>query len=254
MNTQYGLLGYPLGHSFSARFFADKFAREGIQATYTNFAYADLGEAVSHLRAMPSLGGFNVTIPYKETIIPHLDALSPQAAEIGAVNVVKVVRDAEGQCRWIGENSDCTGFAESIRPLLQGLYGAKALVLGTGGVAKAVAHTLRKQWAIAVQPVSRSPRPGVMTYAQLTEETVRAHPIIVNCTPVGMFPHTALRPGIPYSGITNCHVLFDTIYNPEETQFLREGRKHGASTMNGLEMLHIQAREAWRMWTKLATD
>lgn len=249
MTARYGLLGYPLGHSFSAKFFSEKFAREGIDATYTNFAYPDVEEAVRQLKSMPDLLGFNVTIPYKEAIIPHLDELSPQAREIGAVNVVRVIHTTDNKCLWIGNNSDCAGFAESIRPMLQGMSDAKALILGTGGVAKAVAYALQAQWGIDVQPISRKQAPGVLTYAQLTEELLHAHQVIVNCTPVGMYPNTEECPSIPYDALTTGHVLFDTIYNPEETLFLREGRKRGARTKNGLEMLHIQAKEAWKIWT-----
>lgn len=243
----YGLLGYPLTHSFSARYFAEKFMREGIRATYRNLEFADAGEALSALAEMPGLRGFNVTIPHKQAVIPFLHKLSPEAAAIGAVNVVCVEHDTEGRLRLTGHNTDVTGFAESIEPLLNPELHRKALVLGTGGASKAVAFAL-KRMGIAPLYVSRHSGPNRTTYREISPEVIRTHRVIVNCTPVGMFPHTEECPELPYQLLTPAHLLYDLVYNPLETLFLRKGKAQGATVKNGLEMLHRQAEAAWRIW------
>ncbi len=244
---KYGLLGYPLGHSFSARYFAEKFEREHIDATYTNFEFSDVDQAMSHLLSMPDLRGFNVTIPHKQAVIPHLAGLSPEASAIGAVNVVCVRRSADGTPQLYGCNSDVIGFTNSIRPLLNPQIHTRALVLGTGGASKAVIHGLRQ---LEIEPVyvSRTPAAGRLTYDDLTPEVMQQHKVIVNCTPLGMFPKTEACPDIPYDSLTPQHLLYDLVYNPLETLFMKKGLAQGATVKNGLEMLHLQAEAAWQMW------
>lgn len=243
----YGLIGYPLGHSFSRGFFTDKFAAEGIDAEYDNFELPSI-DGVTGVWTVEGLAGCNVTIPYKERIIPYLDGLSDDAAAIGAVNVIRMERDqaVPGGVRRVGYNSDVVGFRESIRPLL-GPSHKRALVLGTGGASKAVCHGLA---TLGVEPVrvSREAGRGDLTYAQLTPEIMAAHTVIVNTTPVGMYPHVEGCPDIPYSLLTPAHLCYDLVYNPEQTTFLTKAAEHGAMTKSGIEMLHLQAIEAWRIW------
>lgn len=253
MNTDkgalYGLLGYPLGHSFSARYFAEKFEKEGVNARYVNFEYANVADAIAYFESLPELRGFNVTIPHKQAIMPYLHALSDEARAIGAVNVVKVQRMSEGEMQLVGYNSDCPGFMRSISPLLDDKIHKRALVLGTGGASKAVVHGLK---LLNVEPlyVSRHPHPGMLTYDDLTPEAMRAHLVIVNCSPVGMYPHMDEAPAIPYELLTPEHVLYDLVYNPLETRFMQLGGMHGATVKNGLEMLHLQAEIAWNIWQR----
>lgn len=248
MNPErYGLLGYPLGHSFSAGYFAEKFRREHIAARYDNFEFEHIEEAVNHLRAMKNLRGFNVTIPHKQAIMPYLDELSEDARRIGAVNVVCVRTDPTGRVRWTGCNSDVIGFSRSIRPLLQSGLHTRALVLGTGGASKAVVYGLQ-QLGIQPQLVSRTEGAGRLSYAQLTEAVIRNHKVIVNCSPVGMYPHTDACPSLPYHLLTPHHLLYDLVYNPLQTRFMELGKQQGAVVKNGLEMLHLQAEAAWQMW------
>ena len=244
---QYGLLGYPLGHSFSARYFAEKFEREHVDATYTNFEFPDAAQAVNHLLSLPGLRGFNVTIPHKQAVMPFLAGLTPEARAIGAVNVVCVRPGADGTPELFGCNSDVIGFTSSIRPLLNPSVHTRALVLGTGGASKAVVYGLRQ---LGIDPVyvSRTPAPGRLAYADLTPELMDSHKVIVNCTPLGMYPKTDACPDIPYHLLTPQHLLYDLVYNPLETLFMKKGRAQGAAVKNGLEMLHLQAEAAWRMW------
>lgn len=247
---KFGLIGFPLGHSFSARFFAEKFATESIDARYDNYEMPTVEGLRTLIESDPELCGLNVTIPHKQAVIPLLDELTPEARAIGAVNVIRIVRDAEQGLRLIGCNSDVIGFTESIRPLLpppSSLLPLKALVLGTGGASKAVVAGLR---SLGIQPtyVSRRPIEGGLTYADLTPEVMATHTVIVNCSPVGMHPHTDEAPAIPYEQLTPRHLLYDLVYNPLETRFMQLGRAQGATVKNGLEMLHLQAIAAWRMW------
>ena len=245
----YGLLGYPLGHSFSARYFADKFEQLGREAQYVNFEYPSVEEALTDLLQREELKGFNVTIPYKQQILPYLQAISPEAQQIGAVNVVKVLRDASGQPQWVGYNSDVLGFVQSFRNLCPlSLADSQALVLGTGGASKAVVYGLQSL-GFTTQSVSRRPQEGVWTYEQLTPEVLAAYKIIVNCTPLGMYPQVDACPDLPYEALTESHYLFDLVYNPEVTLFLKQGLQRGAKVKNGLEMLHLQAEAAWNIWT-----
>lgn len=242
----YGLVGHPLGHSFSAGYFAEKFAREGIDATYTNFDFADISQLTSLIAENENLRGVNVTIPYKQAVIPLLDELNAEACEIGAVNVVRIARNADGTIRTKGYNSDVIGFVESLRPLLQSHH-RRALVLGTGGASKAIVYGL-KQLGIAPTYVSRTKRPDVLTYEELTSEVLSAHHVIVNCSPVGMYPHVDEAPDMPYHLLTPQHLCYDLVYNPLETTFMKLASAQGAVVKNGLEMLHLQAEAAWKMW------
>jgi shikimate dehydrogenase len=233
----YGIIGYPLHHSFSAKYFSEKFEQEGIEAEYSLYPIGmeDLRLKIEDL--FLRLDGMNVTMPYKQTIIPYLDRLDETAEAVGAVNVVH---------KRVGYNTDCIGFMESIKPLLRA-FDRKALVLGTGGASKAVCYGL-KQLGIAPTLVSRTPKDGMIGYSDLTEGVMAEHTIIVNCTPLGMVPDTESYPPIPYELISAQHLLFDCIYNPEETVFLRKGRAQGATIQNGIEMLYGQAKAAWKIW------
>lgn len=240
----YGLLGYPLGHSFSRRFFTEKFHNEGIDAEYLNFEIPDASLLRDIVSSHPRLRGLNVTIPHKQAVIPQLDAISTQAREIGAVNVIKIDRNTDGSSRLTGHNADVIGFSKSIAPLLKP-YHHKALVLGTGGASKAVYYGLKK---LNIEPVCVSRHAPHLTYQEITPELIQEYTVIVNCTPVGMFPHTAECPPLPYESLTPQHLLYDLIYNPEETMFMKCGQKAGAVTKNGLEMLHLQALASWDIW------
>ena len=235
----YGIIGYPLQHSFSAKYFSEKFAREHIDAEYSLYPIpiGNLKLDIGHL--LDSLDGFNVTMPYKQDIIPFLDRLDETAKAVGAVNVVH---------QRVGYNTDCLGFMESIRPLLRE-NDKKALVLGTGGASKAVCYGLQ-QLGVIPTLVSRTKREGVLTYEELTEDVMKDYTVIVNCTPLGMVPDTESYPDIPYALLSTRHLLFDCVYNPEETLFLRKGAAQGAKTQNGIEMLYGQAKAAWAIWSK----
>lgn len=243
---EYGLVGYPLGHSFSARFFAEKFKAESLDASYSNFEMADAGQLRALVAAHPALRGVNVTIPHKQAVLPLLDAISEEARQIGAVNVIRISRKPDGQPLLKGYNSDVIGFCDSLAPLLRPCH-RKALVLGTGGASKAVIFGLRRL-GIEPQAVSRTPGPGRLTYDELTPEVLQEHRVIVNCSPVGMFPHTEECPQLPYELLTAEHLLYDLVYNPLETLFLRKGAEKGATVKNGLEMLHLQALASWKFW------
>ena len=240
---KYGIIGFPLGHSFSRGFFTEKFAREGIDAQYLNFEIPDARMLLDVLRDNPELRGLNVTLPHKQAVIPLLDELSDEAREIGAVNVIRV---RDGKLK--GFNSDITGFTESIKPLLKPHH-KKALVLGTGGASKAIRVGL-KRMGIEWKYVSRTPREGMMTYEDITAETLQEYSVIVNCSPVGMFPKVDEAPAIPYEYLTPKHLLFDCVYNPEDTLFMQKGREQGATVKNGREMLHLQAIASWRFWNE----
>ena len=235
----FGIIGYPLHHSFSAKYFSEKFEREGIEAEYSLYPVGieDLRFKIEDL--FDRLDGMNVTMPYKQTIIPYLERLDETAEAVGAVNVVH---------QRVGYNTDCIGFMESIKPLLRSTD-RKALVLGTGGASKAVCYGL-KQLGVTPTLVSRTPKDGMIGYNDLTEAVMTEHTIIVNCTPLGMVPDTESFPPIPYELISARHLLFDCIYNPEETVFLRQGRAQGAKTQNGIEMLYGQAKAAWAIWNE----
>lgn len=246
----YGLIGFPLGHSFSRNYFNDKFAAEGIDAEYCNFEIPVISDVRDVIDSHPDLAGLNVTIPYKQQVIPYLDRLDDEAAAIGAVNVIKITRDNENKnaVKLTGYNSDFVGFRDSIAPFINDKR-KKALILGTGGASKAVYHGLK---ALGVEPVfvSRTPREGMLSYEQLTPEVMARHKVIVNTTPVGMYPEVDRCPDIPYGCLTPEHLLYDLVYNPDVTTFMKKGAEHGAEVKNGLEMLLLQAFEAWRIWNE----
>lgn len=243
----YGIIGYPLLHSFSAKYFNEKFEREKIDAEYSlkPLLPSQQGEEIriadekQLIELLNTLDGMNVTLPYKQTVIPYLDCLDETAEAIGAVNVVY---------KRVGYNTDCLGFMTSIKPLLRE-YDQKALVLGTGGASKAACYGLKK---LGIEPtlVSRSPKEGMLSYEDLSDEVMASHTVIVNCTPLGMLPEVDTCPAIPYEKITARHLLFDCVYNPEETLFLKRGKAQGASIKNGLEMLVGQAKAAWEIWNQ----
>ncbi len=259
----YGIIGFPLGHSFSRSFFTEKFAREGIDAQYLNFEIPDVAMLKDVLRDNPELRGLNVTLPHKQAVIPLLDELSDEAREIGAVNVIKIsqldnftigqlpddkiVKLSNGKIvKLKGFNSDIVGFTESIKPLLLPHH-KKALVLGTGGASKAICVGL-KRLGLEWKYVSRTPCEGMITYEDITSETLQEYTVIVNCSPVGMFPKVNEAPAIPYEHLSARHLLFDCVYNPEDTLFMQKGRAQGAKVKNGLEMLHLQAIVSWKFW------
>ena len=242
---KYGLIGYPLGHSFSVNYFNQKFADEGINAKYINFEIADVEQIIEVLAANPELKGLNVTIPYKERVIEFLDQLSPEARAIGAVNVIRVTHDGD-KIHMKGFNSDVIGFTQSIEPMLED-YHKKALVLGTGGASKAICFGL-KSLGLETVCVSRYERPETICYKDITPEVVAEYNVIVNCTPVGMFPHSNECPQLPYEALDEKNILYDLVYNPDTTLFMKKGAERGAQVKNGLEMLLLQAFASWEMW------
>lgn len=243
----YGLIGFPLTHSFSQNYFNQKFEAEGIDARYLNFEIADIGELMEILSEYPNLGGLNVTIPYKEQVIPYLDELDEDAAKIGAVNVIKFVPTKMG-VKLKGYNSDVIGFCDSLRPMLKPIQ-RSALVLGTGGAAKAIAQGL-KNFGITPTFVSRTKRDGMLTYDELTAKVMGENLIIVNTTPLGMYPHVDECPEIPYELLTENHLCYDLLYNPDVTLFMKKAEEHGAEVKNGLEMLLLQAFAGWNIWNE----
>lgn len=241
---QFGIIGYPLGHSFSANLFNAKFQNEHIDARYDLMPLNQIDECKKVFQ-IPNLVGLNVTIPYKQVIIPYLDELSDEANAIGAVNVIHVT-NKNGIRRLKGYNTDVIGFRESIKPLLNPSH-KSALVFGTGGASKAVAYGL-KQLGVSVQLISRTKRPNTLTYDELTADMISSHTILVNATPLGMHPNVDACVPIDYSAITANHLLYDVIYNPNKTLFLQYGENAGATINNGLGMLDGQAQAAWKIW------
>lgn len=246
MTQTYGLLGRTLSHSFSPRYFADKFAREGISdAQYHAFELAEVSDLPALLARTPTLRGLNVTIPYKEQVIPYLDRLSPAARAIGAVNTIAFEGDA-----LVGHNTDVVGFRQSLLTLLPAeRAGLQALVLGTGGAAKAVAYVL-EQLELPYRLVSRTREKADLVYQEVTAAVLEEHLLLINTTPLGTYPDVEAHPDLPYSALSAKHLLFDLIYNPAETVFLQRGRVRGAKTLNGLPMLEAQAEAAWDIWNR----
>ena len=239
---QYGLIGYPLGHSFSRRFFNEEFFPEhGIEAEYLNFEIPEAEGLLEVVHTHPLLRGLNCTIPHKQAVIPLLDEISPEAHEIGAVNVIRI---RNGRLK--GFNSDIIGFMDSLRPLLQPHH-RHALVLGSGGASKAVWAGLLRLGLEPMQ-VSRKAGDGVLSYEMLTPEVMADCTVVVNCSPVGMFPHVDECPAIPYELLSGRHLLYDLVYNPLDTLFMQRGRERGATVKNGLEMLRLQALASWKFW------
>ena len=242
---KYGLIGYPLGHSFSISYFNQKFADEGMDAVYENFEIPTIDALTEVIETNPNLRGLNVTIPYKEKVMPFLDVVSPEARAIGAVNVIKVEHQGNNAILK-GYNSDVIGFTRSIEPMLEKNH-KKALILGTGGASKAIQYGLKSLGLESVF-VSRYDRPDTIQYKEVTPEIVKEYNVIVNCTPCGMYPHTEECPELPYEAMDSNTILYDLIYNPDETLFMKNGEKYGATTKNGLEMLLLQAFASWDFW------
>jgi shikimate dehydrogenase len=238
---RYGLIGYPLTHSFSQKYFTEKFAQAGAaDCSYENFSLRDVNELHAVLQ-QPGLRGLNVTIPYKKQVLDFLTARTQVVNDIGACNCIDI-RDG----KLTGYNTDVTGFEHSLKPFLQKHHN-KALILGTGGASAAVEYVLEKL-GIGFQYVSREAAGGSLSYEMIDAWMISTHQLIINTTPLGMYPNIDQSPAIPYELITPQHHLFDLIYNPAETEFLAKGRAQGATTQNGLEMLIIQAEESWRIW------
>lgn len=240
---KFGLIGKNIDYSFSHKYFSEKFKSEGFPHTYENFDLKTIDEFPQIIKSTKNLKGVNVTIPYKEAVIPFLDKLNKKAKKIGAVNTIKI----SNKGKLIGYNTDCYGFQKSIKPFLKAHH-KKALILGTGGASKAIVYALNKL-NIDFSYVSRhKSKKENFTYDELNENIISNHQIIINCTPLGTHPNINECPDIPYDGITNQHLLFDLIYNPDETKFLTIGKLKGASIINGLKMLELQAEKAWQIW------
>ena len=242
---KYGLIGFPLGHSFSVSFFNEKFTNENINARYINFEIPQIDELHEILASNPELKGLNVTIPYKQKVISYLDDISPEAKSIGAVNVIRITHKGKNPILK-GFNSDVIGFTRSIEPMLEKFH-KKALILGTGGASKAIEYGLNTL-GLETLFVSRTKRDGCITYDEVTPELVKEYNVIVNCTPVGMYPKADSCPDLPYEAMGSHNILYDLIYNPDETLFMKKGAEHGATTKNGLEMLLLQAFASWDFW------
>ncbi|MGB4205271.1 MAG: shikimate dehydrogenase [Bacteroidales bacterium] len=251
MKRLFGLIGYPLGHSWSKSYFDKKFLAEKIHdAEYQLFPVKDLSLLKTLPEIYPSLQGLNVTIPYKISILPYLDFIDPVAGQVNAVNVVKIIR-AGSRTSLHGFNSDVVGFERSIKPLLKSHH-RSALILGTGGASRAAAWVFTKLGISYVYVSRDSSEQLQIGYDELDNEIMEKHTIIVNATPLGMAPDIHSKPQLPYHLISDRHLMFDMVYNPTETAFLESGRKRGATIKNGLEMLHIQAEESWLIWNDLS--
>lgn len=241
----YGLIGYPLGHSFSRGYFTDYFEQNNVEAEYKNFEIPCIEALNEVLNSEATLQGFNVTIPYKQEVFPFLSDIDEAARSIGAVNVVKVTH-REGGLHLKGYNTDHIGFADSIRPFLKPHH-KHALILGTGGASKAVDYALHRL-GLETRFVSRTAREGIIAYEDLTPSLMAQHTVIVNTTPLGMYPKIDDCPPIDYTLLTEQHLLYDVVYNPSKTLFLNRGESAGATICNGMDMLIGQAKAAWRIW------
>lgn len=242
--NRFGLVGRNISYSFSQDYFNQKFKALGlIDHSYENFDLLHIEEFQPLIKSQEKLKGLNVTIPYKEAVIPYLDKLSKKAQKIGAVNTIKLTKNG-----WKGYNTDVYGFEKSIKPYLNA-HQKNALILGTGGASKAVAFAL-KEMGIAITFVSRNAKGNQLSYSDIDQEVLKKHTIIVNCTPMGTFPEIQNKPNLPYRFLTKDHLLFDLIYNPEKTAFLKAGEKHGAAILNGFRMLQLQAEKAWEIWNR----
>ena len=243
---QYGLIGYPLSHSFSKKYFAEKFAKEGIQDSNYDLYEIEQAEKLTEViqKVGQDLKGLNVTIPHKQAVIPMMDEMDAAAKKIGAVNVIKV---QNGKLK--GYNSDYFGFKRALEELLRGDIGLSALVLGTGGASKAVITAL-DDLSIPFQYVSRNRSENVLAYDDLTTDSIKGNRLLINCTPLGMHPNVGACPNLDYEAITDLHYLFDLVYNPEETLFMKKGLSKGAQVKNGLDMLVYQAEKAWEIWNE----
>jgi shikimate dehydrogenase len=245
---KFGLIGYPLGHSFSKRYFTGKFAKENIRdCSYENYPLEKIELLGRLIAGEKELCGLNVTIPHKQQVFPWLDELDEEAGQVGAVNCIRITRGPGNTVHLKGFNTDTYGFEVPLLEVLQSWH-TKALILGTGGASKAVAHVLGKH-GIGFRYVSRKPlHKGIYAYSDLTDDIIAQHTIIVNTSPKGMHPDTAGCPDIPYRAITGRHILYDLVYNPEKTVFLQKGKEKNAILINGLPMLHLQAEKSWEIW------
>jgi len=242
---KFGLIGYPLGHSFSKRYFAEKFSRENISnCLYDNYPLTNISQLTDLIRDI-NLEGLNVTIPYKSEVMRFLDRIDPEARVIGAVNVIKIKRTT-GKISLTGFNSDITGILETLKPVLSPEI-KNALVLGTGGSSKAVCHVLNKI-NVRYILISREKKAGCITYSDLSPQIIRNARLIINTTPVGMYPETEGKPDIAYDLLGQNHILFDLVYNPEITAFLKMGKERGCTVLSGLRMLYSQAERSWEIW------
>jgi shikimate dehydrogenase len=245
---RFGLIGYPLSHSFSAGYFAQKFQKEQINdAVYENFSIESIDLFPGLLQNHPDFAGLNVTIPYKEKIIPFLDGLNETASAVGAVNTIKFTQSKNGKAQLEGFNTDVYGFETSLTPYLQSHH-KRALILGTGGASKAIKYILKKKGINFVSASIEELKENEIRYEDITKTVIEDHLLIINCTPLGTYPKVDTCASIPYEYITSKHVLYDLVYNPEETLFLKKGKEKGAQTTNGLKMLHLQAQKAWEIW------
>ncbi|MRX65675.1 shikimate dehydrogenase family protein [Maribacter luteus] len=240
--NNYGLVGKNISYSFSESYFADKFKKLGLSGySYRNYDLAHIEDFKELVGEDKNLKGLNVTIPYKEAVIPYLDKLDKKARKVGAVNTVKFTKKGLK-----GYNTDIYGFKKSIKPYLK-KHHKRALILGTGGASKAVAFVF-KELGIKFKFVSRTAKKNQLLYDDLDEKTMKKYKVLVNCTPLGTFPNIEEKPAIPFQLISDKHLLFDLIYNPEKTAFLRDGEKQGATIRNGLRMLELQAEKSWKIW------
>lgn len=256
MLKKYGLIGFPLTHSFSRKYFKEKFEKENLSNHfYLNFPLQDINDLESVFLQNPDLLGLNVTIPYKVDVMPFLNQLDVTAREVGAVNTIKItllekdIKSVKSLKSFFleGYNTDVWGFELSLKPLLQPNH-YKALILGTGGASKAVEYVFRKL-GIEYKMVSRTPKgDNQVSYTDLNETAIRNFPLIVNTSPLGTYPKVEECPDIPYEYITDQHFLYDLVYNPSETLFLKKGKEKGAIIQNGLAMLQLQAEKAWEIW------
>jgi shikimate dehydrogenase len=248
----YGLIGFPLTHSFSENYFNDKFLKEGIKDTvYRLFPLKDISEFPDLIRNEPDLKGLSVTIPYKEKVLKYINNLDDTAEKVGAINNIKITRNKLNSIQLTGYNTDVYGFEMSIKPLLNE-YHNKALILGTGGASKAVEYVMKKlnlQYLLVTRNIKKEKlKANHLTYEMLTKEIIESHLIIINTSPLGMFPATEACPDIPYDFITERHLAYDLIYKPAETLFLKKCKDKHAIIMNGLLMLHLQAEQSWKIW------
>ncbi|MCM1319510.1 MAG: shikimate dehydrogenase [Muribaculaceae bacterium] len=247
--TEYGLVGKTLGHSFSASFFTEKFTAEHTNARYLNFELPDIAMLLALIEAHPNLRGLNVTIPYKQSVIPLLDGIDPIASAIGAVNTIKISHQGSSTFL-IGYNTDAPGFLEGLHQSEDTLPDNALILGGTGGAAAAVIYALQSH-GITTTIVSRHKAAGRLTYDEVTDDIIRSHRLIVNCTPLGMYPDVDSLPNIPYRALTPSHIAYDLVYNPPMTGFLKAARAQGCHILNGLPMLHAQALLSYRIWTSL---
>ncbi len=245
---KYGLIGFPLTHSFSKRYFTEKFETESIDSTYDNFEIDNISKFPEIIKNNPELIGLNVTIPYKEQIIPFLDDLNESAKEIGAVNTVKIVRTGS-EVYLKGFNTDTYGFENSLKPLLKPHH-KKALILGTGGASKALKYVLNKLGIEFISASIEELKENEISYEEIDENLIKERLLIINATPLGTYPNVEIYPNIPYLYITDKHLLFDLVYNPKISAFLRKGMNMGAATKNGYEMLLLQAKKSFEIWNE----